>query len=58
MSPQSALLSVYDGQRCIGFILQRSKLGHEAFTADERSLGLFKTWDEAATAISEKVAAS
>jgi hypothetical protein len=53
--PQS--LSLYEGQRCVGFVLRRGKLGHEAFTADERSLGLFKTQNETAAAISDKAAA-
>jgi hypothetical protein len=49
--PQSALTSIYDGQRCVGFILQRGKLGHEAFTADDRSVGIFRTQHEAANAL-------
>jgi hypothetical protein len=57
MKDAPAMLSVYNGQRCVDFVLQRGKLGQEAFTADERSLGFFKTQDEAADAISESAAA-
>jgi hypothetical protein len=46
-----SLVSVYDGQLCIGFILNRGKLGHEAIDKNERSLGLFKTTAQAANAI-------
>jgi hypothetical protein len=45
------LLAVYDGQRCLGFILPRNKLGWEAFSANDRSLGLFKDRAAAAAAI-------
>jgi hypothetical protein len=34
-------LSVYDGSRCIGFIMPRGKSGVEAFDGDTRSLGVF-----------------
>jgi hypothetical protein len=43
--------SVYSGQCCIGFILARGAAGFEAFSADEKSLGLFPTQREAAAAI-------
>ena len=49
--PQSAMLSVYDGQRCLGRILQRGKRGYEAFDADDNSLGTFPTDHEAADAV-------
>ena len=45
--------SVYDGRECVGFIVSRGRLGYEAYTADERSLGLFPTTKLAADAISE-----
>ena len=35
-----SLVSVYDGQTCIGFLLSRGCRGIEAFDAAERSLGL------------------
>jgi hypothetical protein len=37
------MLSVCDGQTCIGHIINRGRSGFEAFDADERSLGVFAT---------------
>jgi hypothetical protein len=48
---KAALLSVFDGRPCAGFILERGKLGFEAFDADQHSLGTFPTVREAAAAI-------
>jgi hypothetical protein len=45
------ITSVYAGQICLGFILNRGAAGFEAFSADEKSLGLFPTQREAAAAI-------
>jgi hypothetical protein len=45
------LLSAYEGQRCIGFVCSRGKLGFEAFDTEERSLGVYATQREAAAAI-------
>jgi len=42
------MLSVYDGRECIGFILRRGDGGAEAFTADDRSVGLFEDDQDAA----------
>jgi len=42
---------VYDGSRCVGFLIQRGKLGVEAFDGDERSLGIFETAERAAAAV-------
>ena len=50
-SPQSAMLSVYDGQRCLGHIITRGKRGYEAFDADHNSLGTVRTDQEAADAV-------
>jgi hypothetical protein len=36
------LVSIWDGQRCLGFILARGKTGFEVFT-NEQSLGLFQS---------------
>jgi hypothetical protein len=47
----SLLLSAYDGQRCIGFVCSRGKLGFEAFDSEERSLGVYGTQREAAAPI-------
>jgi hypothetical protein len=44
-------LSIYDG-RCIGHLISRGKLGYEAFTANDRSLGLFANQAAGAAAIS------
>jgi hypothetical protein len=41
------LVSIYDGQRCLGFILARGKAGFETFAANEQSLGLFPSQKEA-----------
>ena len=50
-SRRSPLSSVYDGQRCIGFLLSRGRAGVEAFDCDERSLGVYPTQGEAVNAI-------
>ena len=47
----TAMLSVYDGQQCCGFILSRGSKGFEAFDADQTSVGVFATQREAAGAI-------
>jgi hypothetical protein len=49
----SPLAYVYDGRACLGFILARGRAGFEAFTADEQSLGLFKTQAQAANAVTD-----
>ena len=49
------MLSVYDGQRCLGHIIVRGKRGFEAFDADDCSLGTFPTEHEAADAVSMRV---
>jgi hypothetical protein len=46
------MLSVFDGRVRVGFIVRRERVGFEAFTADDRSLGLFATERDAADAIS------
>jgi hypothetical protein len=47
------MLSVYDGQRCLGHIIVRGKTGHEAFDTDNNSLGMFASEHDAANAISK-----
>jgi hypothetical protein len=42
---RTPMLSIYDGQICIGWVLERGRSGFEAFTAGERSLGVFETKD-------------
>ena len=51
MSTSTPMLSVYDGQQLVGWILARGRRGYEAFTAGERSLGVFETQDEAVNKI-------
>jgi hypothetical protein len=48
------LLSVYDGRRCLGFVLSRGLSGYEAFDPGDRSLGLYATQKLAADALSEQ----
>jgi hypothetical protein len=51
-SENPALQSVYSGQTCLGFLLNRGKLGIEAFDAAEHSPGIFPTLKEAGDAVS------
>jgi hypothetical protein len=53
----SSMVSIYDGQRCCGWVFARCKQGFEAFTAAQQSLGIFARQREAATAIMRKAAA-
>jgi hypothetical protein len=46
------LLSVYDGRQLLGFLLPRGKQGVEAFSADDRSLGVYPDQRSAAAAVS------
>jgi hypothetical protein len=48
---EPAIVAVYSGKICLGFVLTRGAAGFEAFSADEKSLGLFPTQREAAAAI-------
>jgi hypothetical protein len=45
------ITSVFSGQICLGFILNRGAAGYEAYNSDETSLGRFATQREAAAAI-------
>ena len=56
--PQTAMLSVYDGQRCLGHIILRGKRGFEAFDAENNSLGVFPSDHKAADAVTRGRAAS
>jgi len=49
----SPMVSIYDGQRCVGFVYARGKQGFEAIDCDQRSLGMFATQREAVTAVME-----
>jgi hypothetical protein len=50
----STMVSVYDGQRCIGFVFHRGHAGFETFDVDQRSLGMFPTQREATVALMER----
>jgi len=47
------LLSVYDGTRCVGHLLNRGRCGWESFDAGDVSCGLFPTMQEARDALPE-----
>jgi hypothetical protein len=47
----SPMVTVYDGRELAGFIIARGVAGHEAFTPDERTIGVFPTRAEAAAAL-------
>jgi hypothetical protein len=47
------LLALYDGKRCVGFILAHGTAGYEAIDHDGVSRGLFPTQQEAAAALSQ-----
>jgi hypothetical protein len=54
-APASApLVSVFNGRECRGHVLARGPSGFEAFTTDDRSIGVFKTQADAANALVEK----
>jgi hypothetical protein len=55
MNTTSALTYVTDGREAIGFVL-RGRSGFEAFSREEKSLGLFKTAPEAANAVFDAAA--
>jgi hypothetical protein len=46
-----SMLSVYDGQQCQGFVLNRGRDGFEAFSFNGQSIGKFKSQQEATRAI-------
>jgi hypothetical protein len=49
LSPMSYVYD--DGRQCLGFIMARGKLGFEAIDRDDRSLGMFPSEREAASAV-------
>lgn len=51
LEPSAATMGVYYEQRRIGHVLARGAESFEAYDHAERSLGLFKTEDDAASAI-------
>jgi hypothetical protein len=46
-----SLVSIYEGRLCIGFVRACGPKGYQAYTADERDLGLFPTQRAAADAV-------
>jgi len=58
VASSSPMVSIYDGQRCCGWVFARGRQGFEAFTAAQQSLGIFATQREAATAIMREAAAA
>jgi hypothetical protein len=42
-----------DAGKVAGFIIQRGRIGFEAFTADEKSAGIFETQHRGATKLRE-----
>jgi hypothetical protein len=57
-SAKPALVSVTDGGKVIGFLLNRGIAGTEAFTAGEMSLGMFMSAKDAHAAIVAEVVPS
>ena len=45
------MITILSGPVCVGFVLERGKLGHEGFDAAEKSLGLFDTQSAAIEAV-------
>jgi hypothetical protein len=50
-APTMPMVLVHDGRKCIGFVIARGRLGFEAFSADQRSLGILPNQKRAADAI-------
>jgi len=46
------LQALYDGRHCIGFLPMRGKAGVEAYSANDRSLGIFSDAKAATGAVS------
>jgi hypothetical protein len=47
----SAAMSVYDGPRCIGFIIAHGRTSYESLDVDQQFVGLFSHEGEAAAAL-------
>jgi hypothetical protein len=50
------MVTVTDGRAVLGFVFERGKTGHEAFTAGQISLGTYPTRVLAANAIADHAA--
>lgn len=46
-----SLVTSFVGEKVVGMILARGVVGYEAWTADERALGLFQSEDDAHAAL-------
>ncbi len=55
LAAYTPMMTVLSGSRVVGFLIGRGREGVEAFDRDERSLGVFQSPIEAATAV-EKTA--
>ena len=51
------MVSVYDGQGCLGWVIERGRAGFETFDAAEKSLGVFATRDAAINKLKDNGAA-
>jgi hypothetical protein len=51
--PAPTLMPVFDGQLCVGHLLNRGKQGWEAFDVDDKSHGIFATQQEAVRTVAE-----
>ena len=47
------MVTVTEGRTVLGFVIARGKTGHQAYTADQRDLGLFETRVAAANAVAD-----
>jgi hypothetical protein len=54
---RTPMLSIYDGQICIGWVLERGFRGYDAFDVGEQSLGVFATRDAAINKLKDNGAA-
>jgi hypothetical protein len=52
-NPVPSILAVYNGQACLGHLLNRGRCGWEAYDTSDKSLGTFPTTQEAAAALPE-----
>lgn len=56
-TPAANMVSVYNGQDCLGHILNRDKVSFAAYTYLDELVGIFPTQKAAADALSGKVIA-
>jgi hypothetical protein len=47
------MLAIYDGQRCLGFVMPRGREGIVAYDSNDRLLGFFPDQASAANAVEE-----